>query len=595
MAADPRQRSSRQHATAPETQVIDFAGPKLQQAFSYGPYPLLLHGAYNSAKTVTFCLKMLFVADLFPGYRWAVGRKIWDELRKTTMSSFFKFCPRAAWEPHGRRSDTEKILELNNGSSFIWMHLDDPDTLTLVRGLEINGFLLDQVEELYEEIFTALLPRLGRWDRVTVPDAIVQQHIAATNSPWPWVHPETKKLMPPSYALLTANPDHELHWMYPRFDDEDPAHHEKRILIEHDRPTCPNVHENLAGACECGRLLFTGKMARPGERVSYHDLGYKMIGLSAYDNKYATRQSLQEMEAQDETWKSRFLWGKKGITEGQIHQVRPESILEPSEGVLNHILYHCTLHRAMDHGDSAATCVLWFAVDADGNVFFFREYYMPNKLISEHRQNVYGLSRHESYKLQLADPAIFSPSMQKNNQRWSVAQEYADCANYPRETAIFWQKGDNDEFGTRNRISEYLRPSGFWQMENGEPREVPRIHPITKERGLWPRLFFVKRTTDYPNGCDQLLRQLKSQRREKIGTDNGKPIFADDRDMKIPDHAYDPLRYAMASQPPIPHGVPAKYSAKSFYGWRDSLDKTKKRSKMLAKMGKQYASRHLSK
>jgi hypothetical protein len=582
---DPRARNIRHLATRNEPQVLDFAGPKQQAAFEYGPYPLLLHGSYNSAKTVTFCLKTLAISDLFPGYRWFVGRKVWDELRKTTMSSFFKFCPRRAWEPNGRRSDTEKILELNNGSSYIWGHLDDPDTLTLVRGLEINGFLLDQAEELYEEIFTALLPRLGRWDKVAVPDAVVAQY-EASGKRWPWIHKVTGKIMPPSYALLTANPDHELHWMYPRFDEDDSMHWEKRVMVEHDSPHCPNVQANAIGGCDCGRLLADGTIARPGTKVSYHDMGYKMISLEAYDNKYATRQSLEEMEAMDETWKHRFLFGKKGIPEGQIHHVRAESILEPTEAVLAHVHSRCTLHRALDHGDAAPTAVGWVAADGDGNVFVYREYYRPNALISEHRQNITALSQFERYQLQPSDPSIFGPSMQKHNQRWSVAQEYADCQSLPRETAIFWQKGDNDEFGTRNRISEYLKPRGYWRNEGGKLVEVPRIHPITKELGFWPSLYFIKKTQDYPNGCDQVIRQVKSQRRMKIGTDNGRPIFSDDRDDKIPDHAYDFLRYIMAAQPPLPHGIPLKYSARSFEGMRQMAIQARKRGR-IANMAKQ--------
>lgn len=580
MASDPRQRSTRQHATAPETTTLDFAGPKQLEGFNYGPCPLVLSGAYNSAKTVTLCLKTLYISDLYPGYRWFVGRKVWDELRKTTMSSFFKFCPRRAWEPHGRRSDTEKILELNNGSSYIWGHLDDPDTLTLVRGLEINGFLLDQAEELYEEIFTALLPRLGRWDRVTIPQNLVDAHTSQTGQPWPWIHPQTGKLMAPSYALLTCNPDHELHWIYERFHSDSQLHHEKRILVESEP-----------------RLLADGTMAPVGSKVSYHDLGYRMIELSAYDNKYATRQSLQEMESQDETWKRRFLYGKWGIPEGQIHEVRPASILEPTPEVLSYVMHNCTHHRAMDHGDSAPTSVGWFAVDREGSIFVYREYYQPNRLISEHRQAIYALSKDERYRMQLADPAIFSPSMQKHDQRWSVAQEYGDTRNMPADTAIFWEKGDNDELGTRNRISEYLRPSGHWEMMAGNPVEVSRIHPITKEKGLWPRLYFIKKTQDYPNGCDQVLRQLKSQRRTKIGTDNGRPIFSDERDDKIPDHAYDWLRYFMAAQPPLPYSVPRKYGPNSFFAWRERALNARKRGRMvnMAKQAKKdYDTRYPS-
>ena len=181
--------------------------------------------------------------------------------------------------------------------------------------------------------------------------------------------------------------------------------------------------------------------------------------------------------------------------------------------------------------------------------------------------------------------------MQKHNQRWSVAQEYADSENLPKETAIYWEKGDNDELGTRNRISEYLRPQGVWEIRDGVPIEVPRVHPITKEKGMWPRLFLVKRTQEYPSGLDQGVRQLKSQRREKIGTDNGRPIFSDDRDMKIPDHFYDVIRYFIASQPPAPNSVPRKYAANSFEGWRRRAHEFKKKGAMIAKQAKRQAER----
>lgn len=571
MPPDPRQRNQRQWATDKEPRVVDFAGPKQKEAFEYGPAPLVLSGAFNSAKTVTFCLKMLYVADLYPGYRWLIARKVWDELKKTTLSSFFKFCPRQAYEPHGRRSDQEKILELNNGSSFIYAHLDDTDVLTLLRGLEINGAFVDQMEECEAEHVTTIMTRLGRWDQVTVPDLLIERHRMETGQDWPYVHEGTGRPMPPAYFLGTCNPDHELHWIYEMFHPESIGHYEKRIAVERQP-----------------RRLADGSYAPVGARVSYFDLGYRMIEVSSYDNKYATRQALEQAEAMDETWKRRFLYGKWGIPEGQIHHVREESILEPSQAVLSHIQSRCLFSRAMDHGDSAPTAVGWFAVDGDGNVFCFREYYQPNKLISEHRQSVAALSAGEHYTYELADPAIFAPSMQKHGRRWSVAEEWADCVNFPRETAVFWQRGDNDELGTRNRISEYLRPQGVWQLQGDTPSEVPRIHPITKEKGLWPRLFFVKKTQDYPNGCDQVIRQVRSQRREKLGTENGRPIFSDDRDMKIADHAYDFLRYFMAVQAPAPNSIPRKYSVKSFMGQRKLAHEFQRKRKLIAKLGQSY-------
>src|SRR3990167_494641 len=302
MAADPRSRNIRHLATKNEPRVLDLAGPKHFEAFNYGPAPLILSGAFNSAKTVTMCLKMLYVADLYPGYRWLIARRVWDELRKTTLSSFFKFVPRQAYEPYGRRSDTEKILELNNGSSFIYAHLDDPDIITLLRGLELNGAFIDQMEEVEQEHFSVIQTRLGRWDQVTVPPKLIAG-VEAQGNQWPYIHPVTKKAMPPSYFLGTCNPDHELHYIYEMFHPESQLHYEKRFTIEQE-----------------SRLLANGERAPVGSRVSYFDLGYKMIEVSTYDNKFATRQNLQEMEAMDEAWKRRFLYGKWGIPEiGRAH------------------------------------------------------------------------------------------------------------------------------------------------------------------------------------------------------------------------------------------------------------------------------------
>jgi hypothetical protein len=48
------------------------------------------------------------------------------------------------------------------------------------------------------------------------------------------------------------------------------------------------------------------------------------------------------------------------------------------------------------------------------------------------------------------------------------------------------------------------------------------------------------------------LKQTRNQRRVKIGTDLGHPIFSDERDPDITDHGYDPVRYMIASRPPAP-------------------------------------------
>jgi len=114
------------------------------------------------------------------------------------MSTFFKLAKPEMWKYGGKRSDTEKILQLNNGSQVLWMHLNDPESVNVLRGLEINGFFLDQAEEIDVECYDTLTARLGRWDKVEIPDAVLAQVGGADN--WQWRNPVTGDLQAPPYG-----------------------------------------------------------------------------------------------------------------------------------------------------------------------------------------------------------------------------------------------------------------------------------------------------------------------------------------------------------------------------------------------------------
>ncbi len=511
MAKDKRQRNARHLRTgSTKTRVLEWASPAQKEAFEYGPYPILASGGFNSTKTTAFILKILFLSEMYPGNRGVIARKIGKELRETTLASLLKWLPSEAYSYGGRLATTEGVIRLNNGSEILLLHLDDPETENVIRGLEINWFLLDQAEELSEEIFDLLMMRLGRWDKAVVPDALLKSY-EAKGEAWPWWSKDAvPRAIPPTYGMLTCNPDHELHWLYRRFHPESIEHTEKKFL---DPET--------------------------DELQSYADLGYKMLFFSTLENKFLTKQQKSQLLAKDEMYQRRFVRGEWGIPEGQIHAIEKASLIAGTPELVADIQGRCKLHRGLDHGDTSPTSCGWAAVDDDQNIFVYREYYMPNTLISQHRRNIAGLSKMpngepERYGFQVADPSIFHKS-QRSGSWWSVAQEYSDMRTHERHTAIHWAAGDKDELGTRNRISELLRPVG------------PRIHPITKEMGMWPRLFFITRTAEYPQGCDHIIREIKAQKRVRIGTENGKPIFSDERDDSIADHAYDWLRYLIAA------------------------------------------------
>ena len=93
-----------------------------------------------------------------------------------------------------------------------------------------------------------------------------------------------------------------------------------------------------------------------------------------------------------------------------------------------------------------------------------------------------------------------------------------------------------------------------------------------------PLSYFVELNADNPNGCYHVIQQIKQAKRKLLGSINGRNIYDEERDDSIPDHAYDPYRYAVAyhstglceKKPDYPEGT---------------LGDLKKRMKMLKKSG----------
>jgi hypothetical protein len=530
-----------------QTKQLEFASAQQQEAFEWGPTPLCLSGGFGAAKTYSAILKALYLSAVFPGNRGVIARKVWDELKKTTMVTFFKLCPPQAYMPYGRRADSEKILRFNNGSEILWLHLDDPNTETVIRGLEINWFLIDQAEEVEEELFDMMVGRLGRWDQVQIPPEMVTDD-------WSFFTQEGEPTVP-TYPILTCNPDHKLHWIYRRFHPESKEKYLQRITGRKDDEGNP-IYE------------------------SYADQGYHMIEMESSSNRFLPKHNLDSMLRRGAAYVDRFVKGKWGITQGIIHeQFNQDHIIPGSDEVLAWILENCTLARTLDYGDSAPTCCIWWATDRQGRSYAYREYYQPG-MVSYHRTNIKNMSPdRERYGMQLADPSIFAKTQQKQGGRWSIADEYCDISVLDPSTAIYWSPADNNEMMCRSRISEYLVPD--------ERLDFPPFHPRAGEKGS-PRLFFIERNTMYPYGCQHAIEETKNQRRIKIGTDMGEPVYSDERDDKVPDHAYDNVRYYVGSRPPIAVAPARKLPRNSFKAVMLDMHKRRRagEDKKLARLAK---------
>jgi len=451
-------------------------------------------GGFGNGKTYSACQRALTHLMLFPGYRVAFCRQVYKNLRSSTMQTFFKVCPADFILRHDEQFGITIFI---NGSIAFWLHLDNMDEAT-AKGFEINALIIDQAEEVEESIYLLMDARVGRWDKVTIPQYLIDAALAA-GTPWP-KHPKWGNYLSHNYVDILDNPsDDDFHWTTRFFDDDS---------IER-LPTCFNVVRKT-------------------------------------DDDMNDPKTIAKILNRDKEWVDKYYYGKKVRSGAMIHSVLPDSVIKPSD--LNRIIFEelikkirtkAGLYRTLDHGDSAPTAV-GFGAALNGIHIMFGEYYLPNEIISYHRQNIHDISielagsQNLENFLDYADPSIFKMSPQKGGERWTVAQEYSDTEAIT-SPPFYWSRADNNEMATRNRISELLRPSSKF------------IHPITGVSPA-PGLYFILSDTQiWPHGVHNILLETQKQRKALLGEINGKKYYSDDRAEGVADHGYDTLRYYVAA------------------------------------------------
>lgn len=452
---------------------IKFSNPQQREAFYSRARNNCFSGGFNNGKTFIYCLKAFILLTTFPKYRYLIARQTYADLKKTTMETFFKICPRDFVERH---NEQDGLTILKNGSRIDWSHLDKVEESTL-RGFEINSGFVDQAEEIEEKTYDILDSRIGRWD-----DAIIPENLLSLYPNWP-TNKLTEKYIAPSYLDLACNPDTQYHFIYRKYHPQS---------IERDP------------------LFFFVE--------------------GQWDSQLGSKEAYTSALKHDDEWIAKYVRGEWGISSAQIHRVWPESFIEYDKDLIDRIKSKGKLFRVLDHGDSSPTCCLWCAV-LDGIFIFYREYYVPNQVISYHRSEIVRLSEGEDYSSNVADPQIFKKTLQKDGGFWTVADEYLTAdLDAP---SIAFIPADNNEYATRNRINELLKP------------QVRFRHPITGASPA-PGVFFVKRSAEYTNGCNRVITEVPAQRRKLEGYIDGKAYYSDERQDGVADHSYDCVRYLIA-------------------------------------------------
>jgi phage terminase large subunit len=125
----------------------------------------------------------------------------------------------------------------------------------------------------------------------------------------------------------------------------------------------------------------------------------------ARDNPHISREYIRQLEGLPEQMRKAFLEGSWDLYEGQffgewrehVHVIDPFTIPSSWKRV-----------RALDHGRTNPTACLWGAIDHDGNLYWYREYYAAGVDADVNAEKVAELSKGETYQISVMDSACFA-------------------------------------------------------------------------------------------------------------------------------------------------------------------------------------------
>lgn len=108
------------------------------------------------------CLALcVLLCKIYPGSIWVVIRESLPTLKKTSFATFWKICPRQFVASYNQQ---DQVVTFTNGSKMMFMaedYANDKD-FDRFKGLEVNGFVLEQIEELNEGLLDVCFIRAGR-------------------------------------------------------------------------------------------------------------------------------------------------------------------------------------------------------------------------------------------------------------------------------------------------------------------------------------------------------------------------------------------------------------------------------------------------
>lgn len=128
-----------------------------------GKYSFICYGgAIRGGKTYALLAVFIFLAKVYPGSRWAIVRKDLPTIKKNLYPSWEKIKPTRFIKSHNHDTHT---VSFKNGSQIIFFaeSYDTDKELNRWRGLEVNGFGFEEINECQQQSLFKAFERAGSY------------------------------------------------------------------------------------------------------------------------------------------------------------------------------------------------------------------------------------------------------------------------------------------------------------------------------------------------------------------------------------------------------------------------------------------------
>lgn len=376
----------------------------------------LMSGGFGTGGTTALSIEMAYQLLTYPNNIGLLGRFDLVRLESTTLAEFLEIIPPATIRFHDKQ---RHVIYFWNGSKLIYMGMDDArKAVDKIKSLNLGFACIDQLEEISEDIFLAIQGRLRRHN--------TERCFFAKCNPeghnWAW----ERWVRQPYFDYLEA----------------------ERIGKAQAKKVIDLIQQAQGNRLIINKVIETVAMASdvsiPQAYKIYEKHQYEYFGAVTTDNIYLPPEYVNNLLTQyPKKWLDRYVWNSWENFEGLVYSEfatrnNVETAYVPSSSDEHIFVY--------DYGYRNPACILFVAVDYDGIIHIYDEYYEREKLITDHAKFL-KTNKYHSKATYLADPSI----KKVERDGGSVSD------TWKQDHGIWWQDANNDVRQGVDRVNEYLR------------------------------------------------------------------------------------------------------------------------------------------